>query len=112
MIAAHAQGARRAALLIWAMLIASVSAWPFAGIGWIATTLALLPLLLPVPGFIRKAPRTLQWSSLTLAPALAFAVTELLVNSRARIPAALTLALIPAALAAIVALLRTIPRDA
>ena len=112
MIAARAEVACRAALLIWALLIASVSVWPFAGVGWIASALALLPLLLPVPGFIKKAPRTLRWSSLTLAPALAFAVTELLVNSRARIPAVLTLALILAAFAAIVALLRTIPRDA
>jgi len=112
MIAARAQSARRAALLIWALLIASVTAWPLAGIGWIATALALLPLLLPLPGILRKAPGTLRWSSLTLAPALAVAVTELLVNSRARIPAALTLALILAAFAAIVALLRTISRDA
>lgn len=112
MIAARAQVAHRAALLIWALLIASVSAWPFTGIGRVATALALPPLLLPVPGFIRKAPRTLRWSPLTLAPALALAVTELLANPGARITAALTLALILAAFAAIVALLRANPRDA
>ena len=112
MSATRTQGARWATLLIWALLIASVSVWPFAGIGRITTAAAILPLLLPVRGFIRQTPRTIRWSSLTLAPALALAATELLVNPGAQIPAALTLALILAAFAAVVALLRTLTRDA
>ena len=103
---------RLLALGAWLLMIASIAAWPFAaaGIGFITTAIALLPLFVPLPGLIRARRRTLQWSPLTLAPALALALTEILVNAPARIPATLSLALIFAAFAIIVAALRAIPR--
>lgn len=103
----------RLTLGAWLLLIASIAAWPYAvaGIGIITTTVALLPLLLPLPGLIRARRSTLQWSPLTLAPALVLALTEILVNAAARIPATLTLALIFAAFAIIIAALRAIPRS-
>ena len=104
---------RRLAIVFWLLLAASVAAWPFAaaGIGPVTTAIALLPLLLPLPGMIRGRHRTLRWSPLTLAPALALALTEILVNAPARRPATLTLALILAAFAIIIAALRTSPRS-
>ena len=103
---------RRLASGVWVLLLASIAAWPFtaAGIGPITTVIALLPLLLPLPGLIRGRRRTLQWSALTLSPALALALTEILVNAPARTPATLTLAMILTAFAAVVAALRIIPR--
>ncbi|MGH8136409.1 MAG: DUF2069 domain-containing protein [Steroidobacteraceae bacterium] len=104
---------RRLAPGSWLLLIASIVAWPFcsAGIGFMTTAIAVLPLLLPMPGLVRTQRRTLQWSPLTLAPALALALTEILVNAPARIPATLTLALIFTAFAITVAALRKIPRS-
>jgi uncharacterized membrane protein len=104
---------RRLAIGVWVLLVASIAAWPFAAarIGLITTAIALLPLFLPLPGLIDGRRRTLQWSPLTLAPALALTLTELLVNAPARGPATLTLALILAAFATIVAALRIIPRS-
>lgn len=106
MNAMRARRARQLALWLWALLIASVAAWPFAGagIGPVTTAIALLPLLLPLPGLMRGRRRMLQWSPLTLAPALALALTELLTGARG--PATLTLALIFAAFAAGIAALR------
>lgn len=103
---------RRLAIGVWVLLVASIAAWPFAaaGIGLITTALALLPLFLPLAGLIHGRRRTLQWSPLTLAPALALTLTELLVNAPARMPATLTLALILAAFAIIIAALRISPR--
>jgi uncharacterized membrane protein len=97
---------------MWMLLVASIAAWPFAaaGIGLTTTALALLPLFPPLPGLIDGRRRTLQWSPLTLAPALAFALTEILVNAPARMPAILTLALILVAFATIIAALRVSPR--
>ena len=103
----------RLALGAWLLMIASIVAWPFtaAGIGIITTAIALLPLLLPLPGLVRARRRTLQWSPLTLAPALALALTEILVNAPARIAVTSTLVLIFAAFAIIVAALRVIQRN-
>ena len=103
----------RLALGAWLLLLASIVAWPFAeaGIGIFTAAIALLPLLLPLPGLVRARRRTLQWSPLTSAPALALALTEIIVNAPARIPATLTLVLIFAAFAIIVAATRAIPRN-
>lgn len=103
---------RRLAIGIWVLLVASIAAWPFAaaGIGPATTAIALLPLFLPLPGLIHGRRRTLQWSPLTMAPALALALTEILVNAPARMAAILTLALILAAFAIIIAALRVNPR--
>ena len=93
----------------WFSLIASIAAWPFfaARIGLITTAIALLPLLLPLPGMLRGKRRTLQWSPLTLAPALALSLTEVLVNAPARMLGTLTLVLILAAFAMLIAALRS-----
>jgi uncharacterized membrane protein len=95
-------------IAVWALLIASVAAWPFVadGIALITAVIASLPMLLPLPGLIQWRRRTLQWAPLTMAPGLAFAVTEIIVNAPARVAATLTLALILAAFAVIVAALR------
>lgn len=109
----RARRIHRVTLAIWALLVASVAAWPLAesGIGLAITALALVPLLLPVPGLIRGLRRTLRWAPLTMAPALVLALTESLANARARAPSTLTLALIFAGFAAVVAALRASPRD-
>jgi uncharacterized membrane protein len=112
-VAEPAARLRRLAIIVWVLLTASVAAWPFAaaGIGPVTTAIAALPLLLPLPGMIRGRYRTLRWASLAMAPALALALTEILVNVPARGPATLTLALILAAFAIIIAALRTSPRS-
>ena len=100
---------RRLAIGVWLSLIASIAAWPFAAarIGTVTTAIALLPLLMPLPGLFLGRRRTWQWASLTLAPALALSLTEILVNLPARMPATLTLVLILAAFATLIAVLRS-----
>ncbi len=100
---------RRLATAAWLLLIASIAKWPFgaAGIGPFTTAIALLPLLLPLPGLFMGRRRTLQWAPLTLAPALALALTEVLVNAPARKLVTLTLALILVAFAMLIAALRS-----
>ena len=107
-----ARTAGRVLLITWTLLAASIASWPFTGtgIGDAATIAALLPLLLPLRGLVRMQARTLQWSSWSLAPALALALTELMVNARARIPATVTLVLALGAFAATIASLRVTPR--
>jgi len=103
-------GARRAALLAWLALVASVASWPLAGTGVALAALAGLPLLLPVAGLARGTPRTLRWAPLTQAPALALALTEVLANPAARTVASLTLALLLLAFASVIAAQRTAAR--
>jgi len=101
------------ALAVWLALLISVACWPLgdAGIGWLTTALAFLPLLAPVSGMARGARRALRWAPLTLAPALALAITEILVNPAARTRASASLALILAAFAAVIATLRRTAPD-
>ncbi len=98
----------RIALALWFGLAASIAAWPIgdAGIGWTAAIVALLPLSAPVAGIWRLARKTLAWAPLTLSPALAIAVTEVVVNEPARVRASISLALILAAFSALIATLR------
>lgn len=100
---------RRLATAAWLLLIASIASWPFgaAGIGPVTAVIALLPLLMPLPGLVMGWRRTLQWSPLMLAPALALALTEILVNAPARRLVTLTLVLIFAAFAMLIAALRS-----
>lgn len=100
---------RRLAISAWLLLIVSIAQWPFgtAGVGPVTVAIALLPLLTPLPGLFMGWRRTLQWSPLTLAPALALALTEILVNAPARGRVTLTLALIFAAFATVIAALRS-----
>ena len=104
---------RRLAIGVWTLLLVSIVVWPFIGRGIspATTAVALLPLFLPLPGLVLGRRRTLQWSPLTLAPALALALTEILVNAPARTIAILTLALILAAFASNIAALRARPRS-
>ncbi|MGE0031869.1 MAG: DUF2069 domain-containing protein [Steroidobacteraceae bacterium] len=103
----------RVALAVWLALLISVACWPLGdgGIGPLTTALALLPLLAPLPGMARGARRTLRWAPLALAPALALALTEILVNPAARTRASVSLALILAAFAAVIAALRRTAPD-
>jgi uncharacterized membrane protein len=105
--------ARGTAIAAWIALAGSVVLWPApgSGIGVVTALLAGLPLLLPLPGLLRGARQALRAAPLALAPALALAITEFLVNPPARPLAGATLALVFAAFAAILAALRTLPRD-
>ena len=111
-MSARAIRVRRLVVAAWLLLLVSVAAWPFvaAGIGYLATAIALLPLLLPLPGLIGGSPRALQAMTLALAPLLALAVTEYLVNPTARPWAGLSLALALAAFAVTIAALRAAAR--
>ena len=108
-----ARTARGLAIAAWLLLAASVAAWPFvgAGIGRFATLVAFLPLLLALRGITRGARRSLRFAPMTLAPALALAVTEVLVNPAGRPWAGATLALVFLAFTAVLAALRAAPRD-
>ena len=103
--------ARRVALGLWLALLLSIVAWmrmesaPGPG----PFLVSLLPLCAPLPGLVRGSRNTLRWASLTLAPVLAVALTEFLVNPAFRPAAGITLALLPVAFAALVAALRTTP---
>ena len=112
-MSARAARVARLACAAWVLLAAIVAAWPFAGvgIGGITATLAGLPLLLPLPGLLRGSRRALRAAPMALAPALALAITETLVNPPARPLAGTSLALALVAFAAVVAALRTAPRD-
>ncbi|HEY7752592.1 MAG TPA: DUF2069 domain-containing protein [Steroidobacteraceae bacterium] len=107
MTAGRAGRARLAALLAWSALLASIACWPAAGVHPALAIIAGLPLLLPVPGLLRGVPRALRFAPLAEAPALAVAITEVLANPAARVAASITLALVLAAFAGIIAALRT-----
>lgn len=102
----------RVAIAAWLALLLSVLCWPLgpSAVGGAVTAIAVMPLLLPLPGLVRGTRRTLSWAPLALAPVLAMTLTEVLVNSAVRLRLALTLALILAAFAAILAALRRAPR--
>ena len=104
---------RRIALTTWVLLAASVAGWPFAGAGIsrVAAAVAFVPLLVPLPGIAHSSLRALRAAPMALAPALALAITEILVNAAARPLAGATLALAFAAFAAVVAAIRVAPRS-
>src|SRR5262245_21730017 len=81
-MSARADRAARFAVAAWTLLAACIAAWPFAGlgIGRVTAMIAFLPLLLPLPGIVRRATRALRAAPMALAPALALAITETLVN--------------------------------
>jgi len=78
-----------------------------AGIGLLTTAFAFIPLLLPLHGIVRGSTKWLRAAPMALAPALALAITEILVNPASRPFAGVTLALAFLAFAAIVAALRS-----
>jgi len=109
----RAASTRRVAVAAWLLLMLSVAVWAFeaAGIGHVFAAIAFLPLLLPLPGLLGNSGRALRAAPLALAPVLALAVTEILANPPARPWAGLSLALVFAAFAALVAAIRTMPRS-
>jgi uncharacterized membrane protein len=108
----RAGAARRLALGAWLLLALSVAAWPFAGagIGRLTAAIAFAPLLLPIAGLAAGSRRATRAAPMALAPVLALAVTETLVNPAARPWAGVSLALAFAAFAGVVAALRATPR--
>jgi uncharacterized membrane protein len=111
-MSARPRAVRRLALGAWLLLAVSVAAWPLAGagIGRLTAAIAFMPLLLPIPGLARGSEPAMRAAPMALAPVLALAVTEILVNPPARPWAGLSLALAFAAFAGMVAALRASPR--
>lgn len=105
--------ARGLTLLAWAGLLVLLLAWhavPRAGaLGSIVLALVALPLLAPLPGLWKGRRRSYRWAPLTLAPALAWSLTEILANPAARAYATAAALLSFLSLAAIVASLRSMP---
>ncbi|MGB6307424.1 MAG: DUF2069 domain-containing protein [Steroidobacteraceae bacterium] len=85
---------RSLTLWLWLAIVLSLLAWMLAGYPWPICLLAALPLLAPLNGLIRGRRHTYAWATLFAIPYLAFAVTELLVNSAARWVAGMTLLLV------------------
>lgn len=105
--------ARRTTLLIWLVLLGLLLAWHLApgegALGMMVLALVALPLLAPLPGLWRGTRRTYRWAPLTLAPALAWSLTEILANPPARGFAVACALLAFISLAAVVATLRSMP---
>jgi uncharacterized membrane protein len=99
----------RLAVAAWILLGASIAIWPAAGadIGPLTAAFAFIPLFLPLHGIVRGSMKWLRAAPMALAPALALAITEILVNPPARLVAGATLVLAFLAFAAIVAALRS-----
>lgn len=107
--------ARAAALLGWAGQLLALATWHLnahaAGAAVALLVLTVAPLLPPLPGLWAGRRRTYRWAPLTLAPALAWSLTEIVANPTSRGPAVLVGLLCVFALAAVVATLRTMPAD-
>jgi uncharacterized membrane protein len=85
---------RRATLVIWAAVAASLLCWTLAGYSWVLCAVAAVPLLAPLRGLITGRRHTYAWATLFAIPYLIFALTELLANPAARWVAALSLLLV------------------
>jgi uncharacterized membrane protein len=105
--------ARGLTLLAWLGLLLLVVAWHAvrgpAGLGTVTLVVMTLPLLAPLPGLWAGRRRTYRWAPLTLAPALAWSLTEILANPPARGYAVVVALLAFLSLAAVVAALRSMP---
>jgi uncharacterized membrane protein len=86
--------ARSLTIWLWCAIAASLLAWMSVGYSWPMCLLAVLPLLAPLNGLVRGRRYTYAWATLFAVPYLAFAVTELLANPRARWVAAMSLLLV------------------
>jgi uncharacterized membrane protein len=111
MSAGRAPG-RRIALVTWFLLAACVAAWPWAGgrVGPVTTAIAFLPLLVPIWGLVTGASLATRSAPMAIAPALALALTEALVNPAARLHMALCLVLLLGAFVAILPAVRQAPK--
>jgi uncharacterized membrane protein len=86
---------RLAVLISFAVLAVAVAATTLQTAAlpdglWLGLLL-LLPLLLPLPGLLRRTRRTYAWATLVLAPYIIYGLTELIANPAARPGAALIL---------------------
>ncbi|HEX3395550.1 MAG TPA: DUF2069 domain-containing protein [Steroidobacteraceae bacterium] len=86
--------ARALSIWLWAAVALSLLAWILAGYPWLMCLIAVVPLLAPLNGLVRGKRYTYAWATLFAVPYLAFALTELLVNRRARWVAGMTLLLV------------------
>jgi uncharacterized membrane protein len=89
-----ASTARALSIWLWVAVSLSLLAWILAGYPWLMCLIAVVPLLAPLNGLVRGRRYTHAWTTLFAIPYLAFALTELLVNPRARWVAAMTLLLV------------------
>ena len=107
---ARAERARLAVLAIWALLAATLLAWYLGTLpraaAVVAIVLTVAPLAAPLPGIVARRTRSYRWAPLTLAPAMIWALTEMVANAEARPFAIAAGALAFAGLAAVVAWLR------
>ncbi len=108
--------ARNAALALFGCLVVGMTAWHWTrlrGVGLAAAlAVTVIPLLAPLRGLARLERYTYRWAALTLVPAMAWSLTELVASPGSRaIAAGLGMAGF-LALAAIVAALRTMPASA
>ena len=104
-----ASAARRATVVLWAAVALSLLGWAAAGYPWPLCALAVLPLLAPLRGIAGGRRYTYAWATLFAIPYLAFALTELLVNPRARWVAGFSLILVFAWFCSMVVFLRASP---
>jgi uncharacterized membrane protein len=86
--------ARALTLGLWLAVALSLLGWMLVGYPWLLCVIAVLPLLAPFNGLRTGRRRTYAWATLFAIPYLVFALTELLVNPRARWIAAASLLLI------------------
>jgi len=102
--------ARRWVLAMTLLLAACVAAAALRTAAWpgsAALALALLvPLLLPLPGLLRRRRRTYAWATLCVAPYFIYGVTEAVANPAVRFMAGLILFASLALFVALVACLR------
>jgi len=105
--------AQQVTLAIWGGLLLWLLAWWMApgpaGLAGPVLAGVAAPLFAPLQGLWRGQRRSYRWAPLTLAPVLAWSLTELLANPTARTYAITAAALSILALAAIVATLRSMP---
>jgi uncharacterized membrane protein len=88
------RSAQQLSIALWAMVALSLLAWALAGYSWVLCAIAVLPLLAPLNGLIRGRRYTFAWASLFAIPYMAFAITEVLANPRARFAGGFTLILV------------------
>lgn len=105
----HAARARNITVALWVALAASLLAWMSVGYSRILCTVAVLPLLAPLPGLLRGRRYTYAWATLFAVPYLMFALTELLTNPGARWVAGTSLILVFSWFCAMVVFLRASP---
>ena len=97
---------RTLTIALWVAVAASLLAWILVGYPWPICAIAVLPLLAPLNGLLRGRRYTYAWATLFAIPYLAFAITELLANPRARWVAAASLLLVFAWFCAMIFFLR------